>query len=336
MSACPLSVVVPIYNTEEYLRECLESLASQTLENIEIIVVDDGSTDGSSEIVDEYASKKPKIFRVIHQKNGGQSAARNAGIALATGDYIGFADSDDICNHDMFDRLYRAARSGDFDHVSCNYRGFIMDPMTGARREARSACGGNDRGIEGLYYQLSVSPPLHIWKRELFNRAKVRFVDAQAYEDVAFYYEAIAYVESTCHLDEPLYSRRWRKGSLMTSASYSGVVGLLDTARTIIAFYEDRQIPADKELLVKAALLRILLLSHMSRCVSLPLKKEARGAVEDTIEFVRNEFPFRRDLEFGNGIIGAYLRYFPLSLMPTVSRFRLGISKFKHGRRGGI
>ncbi len=89
-----VSVIVPIYNTEKYLSNCLNSITSQTHQNLEIILVDDGSTDKSSQIADDYA-KKDKRIKVIHQKNAGQSAARNTGIKKATGEYISFVDSDD-------------------------------------------------------------------------------------------------------------------------------------------------------------------------------------------------------------------------------------------------
>ena len=99
-----VSIIVPIYNTSEYLPRCLDSIINQTHKNLEIILIDDGSTDDSSKIADDYA-KKDKRIKVIHQKNAGQSAARNVGIKKATGEYINFTDSDDKQKPDFIETL---------------------------------------------------------------------------------------------------------------------------------------------------------------------------------------------------------------------------------------
>ncbi|MBR4316077.1 MAG: glycosyltransferase, partial [Alphaproteobacteria bacterium] len=115
-----ISIIVPVYNVQKYLDKCLKSIISQTLTDIEIILVDDGSTDSSGLICDKYA-KKDKRIKVVHQKNARQGAARNAGIKLATGDYIGFVDSDDYITSDMFEKLYKKAYIYDADIVMCDY-----------------------------------------------------------------------------------------------------------------------------------------------------------------------------------------------------------------------
>lgn len=104
-----ISVIVPVYNKEKYIRKCLDSLLAQTYDNLEIILVDDGSTDLSSDICDEYAKKEDRI-KVIHQENAGSSAARNRGIDCAQGAFIGFADADDFTEPDMYKILYEALK----------------------------------------------------------------------------------------------------------------------------------------------------------------------------------------------------------------------------------
>lgn len=115
-----VSVTVPLYNSSKYLRECLDSLASQTLKNVEIILVDDGSTDGSGEICDEYC-KKYANFRVIHQKNSGSASARQVGLDASRGEYVIVCDSDDWVEPNMYEKLYRAAIETEADIVTCNY-----------------------------------------------------------------------------------------------------------------------------------------------------------------------------------------------------------------------
>ncbi len=113
-----LSIIVPIYNTEKYLRKCVDSILAQTLTDFECILVDDGSTDNCPAICDEYAEKDPRIV-VIHKPNGGLSDARNAGLDIAKGDYIGFVDSDDWIETEMYNTLYSLAISNSSDISSC-------------------------------------------------------------------------------------------------------------------------------------------------------------------------------------------------------------------------
>lgn len=123
MSAVTVSVVMPVYNGEDCLRECLDSICAQTLRDIEIICVDDGSSDGSLAILDEYASKDKRI-RVIAQPNSGAAAARNKGIAIASGEYLSVLDSDDRFEPDMLEKMVARARSADAQIVICRCEGF--------------------------------------------------------------------------------------------------------------------------------------------------------------------------------------------------------------------
>ena len=109
-----ISLIIPIYNTKEYLRQCLDSAVCQTYQNMEIICVDDGSTDGSGEILDEFAGKSSQIV-AVHQKNKGESAARNTGLLMATGDCIGFMDCDDWIEPDMYEKLIQVMEDNEAD-----------------------------------------------------------------------------------------------------------------------------------------------------------------------------------------------------------------------------
>lgn len=118
--AAKISVIIPVYNAEKYLEECLDSIVNQTFQDIEIIIVNDGSTDGSHQIIQKYESKYATI-KVFNQPNKGVVEARITGLLNATGDYIGWCDADDFCELNMFEELYRAAVEGDADVVFCNY-----------------------------------------------------------------------------------------------------------------------------------------------------------------------------------------------------------------------
>ena len=122
-----VSVIVPFYNVEEYLGECLFRLSRQTLDNIEIILVDDGSQDNSHMIAEEYIGKYPDLFKLYMKDNEGPGDARNYGIERATGEYIGFIDSDDYPEEDMFEKLYQKAKENDSDIVVCSYNKLYSD-----------------------------------------------------------------------------------------------------------------------------------------------------------------------------------------------------------------
>ena len=121
-----VSVIVPIYNVEKYLKRCIDSILNQTYKNLEIILVDDGSPDKCPQICDEYA-KSDKRIKVIHKQNAGVSAARNDGLAIAQGDLIGFVDSDDFIHPSMYEEMVNYLVSQDCDLVSCGFSEFSDD-----------------------------------------------------------------------------------------------------------------------------------------------------------------------------------------------------------------
>lgn len=125
-----ISVIVPVYNSKLYLKKCLDSLINQSIKELEIIVIDDGSTDGSSCILDKYAEQYPN-FIVIHQPNLGQGPARNSGISLASGKYIGFVDSDDYVDSRMYEKLYSVISNTDADIAVCKANSIDMNGVIG-------------------------------------------------------------------------------------------------------------------------------------------------------------------------------------------------------------
>ena len=115
-----VSVIIPVYNTEDYLRECIESLVNQTLREIEILIVNDGSTDSSLEIMKEFKNKYPNIIKIFDKVNGGQASARNYALPFAQGEYLGFVDSDDWVDSTMYEEMYEKAEKEDADIVICD------------------------------------------------------------------------------------------------------------------------------------------------------------------------------------------------------------------------
>lgn len=186
-----VSIIIPVYNTESLLQRCLESVTRQTLREIEIICVDDGSTDGSAALLDSWAERDARI-KVIHQANGRQGKARNAAMHIATGEYIGMVDSDDYLPEEYFERLYSAAQRNDADIAVC---GIIKEKRTHNRTVIafdKEVVTSNT--LEKL--RLCNCPPdFHpvnkLYRRALLESLELRFAEGVQYEDVMFVSRAL-------------------------------------------------------------------------------------------------------------------------------------------------
>lgn len=181
-----ISIIVPIYNVEQYLPKCLDSIINQTYKNLEIILVDDGSTDNSGMICDEYA-KKDERFRVIHQQNAGVSFARNVGLKNCTGNYIGFVDPDDYISKDMYEILYNTLINNNSSISMCDYS-LYYDSDIEFSITGETVKYNNIEAMQQLVLNKDITS--HLWnklyKKELFDG--ISFPNNKIYEDVGTIY----------------------------------------------------------------------------------------------------------------------------------------------------
>lgn len=215
-----ISIIVPIYKAERYLKTCLDSIIAQTYKNLQIILVDDGSPDGCGGICDSYAARDQRI-QVIHQPNGGVAAARNAGLSAATGDWIGWVDADDWIERDMFEYLLRNAVAQKAEVCVCaryeelphrtNRFGFSQGALL-TRQGALKALLENRDLDDALYDKL--------WKRQLFQ--SIRFPEGRTYEDLATVYRLLEQAQTVACLPEQKYHYRRHRGSIMADTSLPG------------------------------------------------------------------------------------------------------------------
>lgn len=163
-----ISVIVAAYNIEQYISKCLNSIINQTYKNLEIIVVDDGSSDGTGKIADEYANKDGRLV-VVHKENGGVSSARNRGIDIATGDYIGFVDGDDTIESDMYEMLINNVIKYDADISHCGYKVIEGDKETLFYDSKKVILQDRKKGILDLFDGSLIEPSLcnKIFKRKI-------------------------------------------------------------------------------------------------------------------------------------------------------------------------
>lgn len=208
-----ISIIVPIYDVEKFLDKCINSIANQTYKNLEIILIDDGSTDESVQICDKWKEKDNRI-KVIHKKNEGVSIARNIGVKMATGKYISFVDSDDYIDLDMIEILYNNLIENNTDIAMC---GHIAESFSD---QLVLYCKNNfvadsEETLRKLFTRDDVFTVLwgKLYKKELFDGLK--FPEGEVHEDLAIVYQLFDRAKKTSHLDKASYHYVQRHGSIM-------------------------------------------------------------------------------------------------------------------------
>ena len=220
-----VTVVIPVYNVEDYLAECLDSVINQTLKEIEILCIDDGSQDGSLDILLEYANKYKNI-KVLQEKNSGLSAARNRCVEVAKGEYIHYLDSDDTIEPDTYEYLYNTAKSDNLDMVFFDGASFYeteeLENLYTWYKKGYHSDGSCDKIYDGTDYFVNVvlndefrmSPCMYIVRRAFVEKNNLTFPEGILHEDNYYTVMCTLLSNRTTHVSEPFYNRRVREGSL--------------------------------------------------------------------------------------------------------------------------
>ena len=217
-----ISVVVPVYNVEKYLKECIDSIINQTLEDIEIICVNDGSTDSSLDILNDYAKKDSRII-VINKSNSGYGHTMNMGLNAATGEYIGIIESDDFADKNMFEDLYKLAKEYDADIVKgdwYNYWSKNKFARKNNRISSAKALKLTNSKLDKSLLRINPSVWSAIYKKEFLNKYNIRFLETPgaSYQDLAFSFKVFALAEKVILTDKAyLYYRQDNMNSSVKS-----------------------------------------------------------------------------------------------------------------------
>ncbi len=215
-----ISVIVPVYNVELYLRKCLDNIVEQTYRDLEILVIDDGSTDGSGRICDEFSERDERI-RVYHTENHGLSAARNLGIENANGEYLGFVDSDDWIESDMYEMLIRKAIETDADVVECGSCAEYQTRTILYEKECVQVSG-----VEAIHLllceKLTTTVWDKLWKRKCFNN--ISFPNGRVFEDVATTFRLYEAAEKVCSIKDCKYHNNVRMNSISRTRNMKNLV----------------------------------------------------------------------------------------------------------------
>ena len=197
-----ISIIIPVYNVEQYLKRCLDSILNQTYTNLEIILINDGATDNSGILCDDYAFKDSRI-KVIHQKNKGLSGARNTGLREATGDYIGFIDSDDWIELNMFDLMMQIILKEKVNIVECALLK-SLEINNSIKREGNTRIESRIEALKRIIKNQEFSVWRRLYKKELLNN--IYFVEGKNSEDVYFTLAVFKNIKKIAYLSMPLYN----------------------------------------------------------------------------------------------------------------------------------
>ncbi|MGN1041637.1 MAG: glycosyltransferase family 2 protein [Acutalibacteraceae bacterium] len=230
-----ISIVVPVYNRENRLKKCVDSILNQTFKDFELILVDDGSRDSSGKICDDYAEKDTRV-RVIHQENKGVSDARNAGIKCAVGEYIGFVDSDDYIDEKMYEILYSLMLEHNADITVCGVREKWLNNEILASKKGNLLVLNNQEAIRFLFIgkYLTLYASNKLYKKTFFD--KVKYPSGKIYEDTVATPKIFALADKIVYTSESLYNYVRSPGSITTSEFSPKDMDIIEAGKNVLEF----------------------------------------------------------------------------------------------------
>ena len=252
-----VSVIVPIYNVEKYLEKCINSLLSQTLEDIQIILVNDGSKDNSGNIAKEYEKNNKDRVIYVEKENGGLSDARNYGLKYATGDFIAFLDSDDYIEKDAYEEMYNKAIEENADYVECD---FIWEFPNKIRIDKQYPY----KNKKEMLSFVRVVAWNKLIKRQLITDNNLEFPKGLRYEDVEFTYKLIPFINKFAYVDKPFIHYVQREGSI-ANVQNERTAEIFTVLDNVIEFYKKNNIYEEYRDELEYNYARYLLCSSLKR-----------------------------------------------------------------------
>lgn len=296
MNKCKLSIIVPVYGVEKYIDKCLNSLVKQSLKEIEIIVVNDGTKDNSQKIIDKYVKKYPDKIKSYIKENGGQGSARNYGLKKTTGEYIGYVDSDDFVEKDMYKKLYNKAKENNYDIVVCGNYNVSEDYQN---KNIDAFINNYNTDLENIFFG-KMAVWNKIYKRDILIKNKLEFKEKVWYEDLAFTLKAIMNSNTFAFIDEPLYDYLIREGSTMNNSNVKRNLEILEAFNDILSYIQHNK---KEEYFSKIEFLAIdhIYISAIVRV----LKAEAddkvkRETINKLIDYMNKKFPNYKNNKYIN------------------------------------
>lgn len=278
-----VTVIVPIYNVEKYLARCIDSLVNQTLNEIEIVLVNDGTKDSSGKIAMQYAKQYKEKIIYLEKENGGLSDARNYGLAYAKGEYIAFLDSDDYIEKDAYEKMYEKAKLENADYVECD---FIWEYPNKKRKDK---CYQYNNKKEMLAFARVVAWNKLI-KREIIEENNIRFPKGLRYEDIEFTYKLIPHLNKICYVDQCFIHYIQRKNSI-ANVQNEKTAEIFEILDNVIRYYKEKNLFEEYRNELEYNYARYLLCSSLKRICKIGNKQIRKILIRQTWSKLNIEFP---------------------------------------------
>ena len=278
-----VSVIVPIYNVEKYLEKCINSLLSQTLEDIQIILVNDGSKDNSGNIAKEYEKNNKNRIIYVEKENGGLSDARNYGLKYATGDFVAFLDSDDYIEKNAYEEMYNKAIEENADYVECD---FIWEFPNKIRVDKQYPY----KNKKEMLSFVRVVAWNKLIKRQLITDNNLEFPKGLRYEDVEFTYKLIPFVNKFAYVDKPFIHYVQREGSI-ANVQNERTAEIFTVLDNVIEFYKKNNIYEEYRNELEYNYARYLLCSSLKRMCKIKDKTIREKLLTESWERLNSNFP---------------------------------------------
>lgn len=278
-----VSVIVPIYNVEKYLEKCINSLLSQTLEDIQIILVNDGSKDNSGNIAREYEKNNKNRIIYVEKENGGLSDARNYGLKYATGDFVAFLDSDDYIEKNAYEEMYNKAIEENADYVECD---FIWEFPNKIRVDKQYPY----KNKKEMLSFVRVVAWNKLIKSQLITDNNLEFPKGLRYEDVEFTYKLIPFVNKFAYVDKPFIHYVQREGSI-ANVQNERTAEIFTVLDNVIEFYKKNNIYEEYRNELEYNYARYLLCSSLKRMCKIKDKTIREKLLTESWERLNSNFP---------------------------------------------
>ena len=278
-----VSIIVPFYNVENYIDKCLNSLVNQTLEDIEIILVNDGSKDNSEKIAKKYYEKYHDKIIYLEKQNGGLSDARNYAFPYINGEYVAFLDSDDYVEKDMYEKMYNKAIEEKADLVECNF--WWEEPS-----EQLESKGRIYKDKKDILLNARVVAWNKLIKKELIENSKIEFPVGLRYEDVEFFYKIIPHIKKLTIVEEPFIHYVQRENSISNSQNEK-TKEIIDVLDNVIKYYKEQNIYNEYKDELEYNYARYILCSSMLRMIMIEDKKSRNKTIKFAWNSLNEKFP---------------------------------------------
>ena len=278
-----VSIIVPFYNVENYIEKCLRSLVNQTLDDIEILLVNDGSQDKSEAIAKQFVEKYPNKIIYLEKENGGLSDARNYAIPHAKGEYIAFLDSDDYVEINMYEEMYNKAKKEDLDYVECDFLWEYPDKTLESKGKQYS-------NKKEMFIHTRVVAWNKLIKREIVQDNHLEFPKGYRYEDVEFFYKLLPLIHHYGIVQKSFIHYVQRENSI-SNVQNTRTKEIIDVLEHVIEYYKTNNLFDEYKEEMEYTYARYILCSSMLRMVMIEDKKKRKEIIQFAWESLNTQFP---------------------------------------------